>query len=114
MNLSICSMGTLPNFARMSPSMADLRVLAVASLHVLPSRSGKKRLRVNQPSVTIGSSACGWVVPPVFCAIFCSSASCAWYLVIFDLVPSTPTRFFHFDSPVFGSSTLRFIYPTQE
>ena len=48
----------------MSRSIAGLRLLAVPSFHVLPSRSGKKRLRVNQPRVTMRSSARGWVVPP--------------------------------------------------
>jgi hypothetical protein len=49
--------------------MADLRVRAVSSFQVLPSRSGKKRLRVNQPRLAMRSSARGCVVPPVFCAI---------------------------------------------
>jgi len=48
----------------MTFSMADLRLIAVPSFQLLPSRSGKKRWRVNQPRVTLCASALGWVVPP--------------------------------------------------
>ena len=79
----------LAEVRKKSLSIADLRLAVAASFQVLPSRRGKNRLRVNQARVMMHSSALGWILPPVVCAMTSSSES--WHRLP-SQIPSAETQ----------------------